>query len=117
MPAAGHPGATAFNALTAEQQTDVLARLRGFTGVPGYFLTTPEGSVADLTTQSNVDYTMIEDASNTHYRLLIVRALATGNADDTQFSPGNAYPFGVALMDDDGRNHIGSRLQTLSLAP
>ncbi|HSQ00703.1 MAG TPA: ethylbenzene dehydrogenase-related protein [Candidatus Dormibacteraeota bacterium] len=115
--AAGHPGASAFNGLTAEQQTDVLARLRGFSGVPGYFLTTPEGSVADITTQSNVDYTMIEDASRTHYRVLIIRARATGNADDTQFSPGSAYPFGVALMDNDGRNHIGSRLQMLSLEP
>ena len=117
MSAAEHPGASAFNGLTPPQQTDVLARLRGFSGVPGYFLTTPEGSVADLTTQSNVDYTLIEDTNRTHYRLLIIRALDTGNADDTQFAPGSDYPFGVALMDNDGRNHIGSRLQTLSLQP
>lgn len=55
-----HPGAAAWTGLSAAEQTDLLARLRGFSGIPGYYLTQPDGSLADIVTQSNVDYTMIE---------------------------------------------------------
>lgn len=117
--AGSHPGAASYNALGAEQKTDLLARLRGFSGVPGYYLTPPSGSVADIVTQSNVDYTLIEDSDlmRANYRLLMIRDLNTTNDDDAQFTPGNSYPFGVALMDNDGRNHIGARRETLSLDP
>ncbi|MFQ5665342.1 MAG: ethylbenzene dehydrogenase-related protein [Candidatus Binatia bacterium] len=112
-----HPGAGSYNSLSEQEKTDVLARLRGFSGIPGYYLTQPEGSVADIVTQSNVDYTQVDDITRVSYRVLIMRALATGNDDDAQFTPGNDYTFGVALMDNDGRNHIGSRKQILSIAP
>jgi hypothetical protein len=112
-----HPGSSAYNGLSADAQTDLLARVRGMAGVPGYFLTEPEDSNADIVTQSNIDYTMLGDVEWTHYRLLIIRALDTGNTDDAAFAPGNDYPFGVALMDNDGRNHIGSRRELLTIEP
>lgn len=117
--AASHPGATAYNALSAEQKTDLLARLRGFSGIPGYSLTQPDGSLADVVTQSNVAVTIIDAGAltRTNYRLLMIRDLNTGNADDAQFAPGGTYVFGVALMDNDGRNHVGSTRQTLAIEP
>jgi len=117
--AADHPGSAAYTALSMDEQTDLLARLRGMSGVPGYYLTPPEGSVADIVTQTNVDYTLVDSAAleRTHYSVLIIRALDTGNDDDAQFTPGNEYPFGVALMDNDGRNHIGSRREFLAVEP
>lgn len=112
-----HPGAAAYNALSEQQKTDLLARLRGMSGVPGYYLTQPDGSVADVVTQSNVDYTLITDTERSTYRLLMIRDLNTGNDDDAQFAPGGEYVFGVGLMDNDGRNHLGSRKELLSLEP
>jgi len=117
LAAAAHPGSSAYNGLSDEQKTDVLARLRGFSGVPGYFLTPPAGSVSDIETQSNVDYTQVDETTRTHYRLLIIRKLDTGNADDAAFAPGHDYAFGVAIMDNDGRNHVGSRRETLTILP
>ena len=62
---ASHPGAATYNALSAGQKTDLIARLRGFSGVPGYFLTQPDGNVANIVTQSNVQYTNV-DARRPH---------------------------------------------------
>ncbi len=117
MAANSHPGASAYNGLTDDGRRDVLARLRGFSGVPGYFLRAPEGSVADITTQANVEFAQIDSTVRTHYRMLIIRKLDTGFDDDAPFAPGNSYPFGVAMMDNDGRNHIGSRLEMLTIQP
>jgi mono/diheme cytochrome c family protein len=47
------------------------------------------------------------------YCLIIVRDLDTTHDDDVLFEPGQSYPFGVALMDNDGINHIGNALLTL----
>jgi hypothetical protein len=115
--AASHPGAASYNELSGGDKANVLARIRGFFGVPGYFLAAPSGSVADVRTQSNVDVELIETTESAEYRLLLIRRLNTGNADDVQLAPGNMYLFGVALMDNDGRNHIGSRRETLALDP
>jgi mono/diheme cytochrome c family protein len=115
--ASGHPGASSYNQLSAANKANVLARIRGLAGVPGYVLATPSGSVADVRTQSNVTVERIETTEWTEYRLLMIRRLSTGNADDIQLAPGSAYPFGVALMDNDGRNHIGSPRETLALDP
>lgn len=60
----------------------------------------------------------VDDVTHTKYQVLITRKLQTGNADDAQFSPATTYKFGVAMMDNDGRNHIGSRIETLEfMAP
>lgn len=47
------------------------------------------------------------------YCLIIIRDLDTGHDDDAQFEPGQSYPFGVALMDNDGINHVGDTFLTL----
>lgn len=108
--------------LNASQRNDVLAYLRGLSGTPGYYLQTPTGSCADITTQSNLSPINIDNAvsvaKNQHgpYQIVIIRKLKTNNPDDVQFdfSKSKTYKFGVALMDNDGRNHIGSKLITLT---
>jgi len=112
-----HAGASSFNPLSETEKTDLLARMRGFSGVPGYYLTPPSGSVADIVTLSNVDYGRVDSIQRTGYRVLMIRDLATGNDDDAEFAPGNEYLFGVGLMDNDGKNHIGSRREVMSLDP
>lgn len=119
MAAGTHPGAGLWNAFAATEMDDVIARLRGFSGIPGYFLTQPSGSQADIRTKFNVVLTQVDDVTHTTYQLLMIRALQTGNPlDDVQFDPAMSYKFGVGLMDNDGRNHVGSRLEVLDfLAP
>jgi hypothetical protein len=55
-------------------------------------------------------------APHTVYKVILVRDLTTGNPDDIQFTTpeGKSYPFGMALMDNDGKNHIGSLKQILT---
>jgi hypothetical protein len=95
--------------------------MRGLSGVPGYYLQTPTGSNADITAVSNVTALHINNsmlsATNHHikYQVLITRKLHTNNPDDVQFNPSQGnYKFGVALMDNDGKNHIGSTVETLT---
>jgi hypothetical protein len=91
--------------------------------MPGYYLNTgASGSAADIKALSNITPVQISNAinasTNKHgvYQVLIIRKLKTGNADDVQFDPKSTktYPFGVALMDGDGKNHIGAKLATLT---
>lgn len=110
-----HPGSAAYNNLPATGRTDLLAFVRGLAGVPGYALAQPRGSAADVTAQVNAVYELVDSRQRTAYRVLLSRRLDTGNADDARFQPGNSYPFGVALMDNDGLNHIGSLRALLSL--
>lgn len=122
-----HPGAAAFNALPsigsdgAPGQDDLLLFVRGFAGIPGYSLTIPDGSNADVTTDSNLSYTnftSLTEARTEPYRLMIRRALSTGNGDDAQFTAtaGQQSVFGVALMDNDGKNHVGSNYEVMEFA-
>jgi len=131
-----HPGAGAYNALSDSDQADLRLRVFGFWGTQGYFLQLPDGSNADITTSSDLDYTQTGIDSLTNitepqqedppggelnkykfqqdgYCLIITRELDTTHDDDVLFEPGQSYPFGVALMDNDGINHIGNTLLTL----
>jgi hypothetical protein len=71
---------------------------------------------------SNVTPLQIRDAMlpqtnhhTTKYQVLLKRKLVTNNADDVQFNPSQGiYKFGVAVMDNDGKNHIGSTVETLT---
>jgi hypothetical protein len=114
---ASHPGSSAYNAFSSADKANVLTRIRGFAGVPGYSLTAPSGSAADIHTQSNVLVDFVGSLESDRYRVLMIRPLATGAADDVMLTPGNSYRFGVALMDADGRNHIGAERETLNVDP
>lgn len=110
--------------LSATQKDDIVTFLRGISGAPGYYLIqpTPGTSTADITVVSNVTPTQIANAmavsTNKHqkYQVLIKRKLKTTHADDIQFDllTKKEYVFGVALMDNDGKNHIGSFKETLT---
>jgi len=112
---APHDGGPYWAQMTPQQQQDVYAYILGFSGVPGYFLQEPTGSNADITSSSSVNLVNVTSFKNNQYKVLLVRKLNTGNSDDVVFSPTqNAnYTFGVALMDNDGLNHIGSFKETL----
>lgn len=111
-----HTGFTYYNSLTQTEKDNLLARLRGFAGVPGNYLKVPDGSAADIKALSNVFVSNITNEQNhTKYRVLLIRNLVTNNADDVQFTQpeGKKIVFGIALMDNDGKNHIGSPKQRI----
>ena len=107
---------------TASEKNDIVAYLRGLAGVPGYIVTMPDGSSADIQAVSNVTPVDVKNAmlpstnQHTKYQVMIIRKLNTNNVDDVQFEAvsGNTYQFGVAIMDNDSRNHVGSILETLT---
>lgn len=111
-----------WSPLTDAQKNDVITYLRGLSGTPGYYLQTPTGSCSDITTMCNLTPINVDNAmsvaKNQHgpYKVLIIRKLKTNNPDDVQFdfTKSRKYKFGVALMDNDGRNHIGSKVITLT---
>jgi|GEM_PF-1168045 len=133
-----HPGAVTYNALGDTDKADLRLRVFGFWGVPGYYLRMPDGSVADVTTASDLDYseaginslTNITDPQapdfneilNKHkfqqdgHCVVLIRDLETGHDDDTQFDTSQGYIFGVALMDNDGINHVGNTRLTLEFS-
>jgi len=102
---------------------NLVAYIKGFSGgTPGTYLQTPTGSNADIMAISNVTPSQITNAPSpsknihTKYQVLIIRKLNTGNNDDIQFIPTTTkmVKFGVALMNRDGANHIGSAIETLT---
>lgn len=113
---------TYWGPLGSAERDDIVAYLRGLSGVPGYYLVTPDGSNANIKAISNVTPIQIKNAmlpvtnQHTTYQVLITRKLKTNHADDAQFdlSIESTYKFGVALMDNDGKNHIGSTIETLT---
>jgi len=112
---APHDGSTYWAQMTPTQQQDVFAYILGFPGVPGYYLQQPTGSNADIISASNINLVNVNSAKNKQYKVLLTRKLNTGNSDDAVFNPAQkaVYTFGIALMDNDGINHIGSFKETL----
>jgi len=130
-----HPGAGAYAALSEPAKADLRLRIDGFWGVAGYYLKMPSGSAADVTTISALDYseegidsltpiTVAQAPDFNEYLnrykfqqsghcVVMIRDLETGHDDDTQFDTSQQYPFGVALMDNDGKNHVGKTKLTL----
>ena len=112
-----HDGSTYYNQVSVADRDNLMAYIRGLSSLPGYFLTTPTGSNTDVWSVSNVPRSNIKPQNgHTLYQVLLIRSLATNNSDDVQFSSpaGKTYPFGIALMDNDGLNHIGSLKQELT---
>ncbi len=108
--------------LGAADKDNLVAFVRGLSGVPGYVLSKPSGSCADISSVNNVTPIHVVNAmlpkNNVHtkYQVLIIRKLKTNNADDAQFdlSVSKTFKFGVAIMNNDSRNHIGSNVETLT---
>jgi len=103
-----HEGAVHYPNTEAER-TDLFARLRGFSGIPGYYLENPTGSNSDIHAVSNIQLGKIEGDNTKGYSVLLIRALNTGNADDISFNPSSkpVYDFSITLSDNDILNSIG----------
>ncbi len=111
-----HEGNTYWSQVPAASVNDLIAYIKGLGGVPGVLLSPPSGSHADVWSVSNVTRSRINVTPHTLYQVILVRKLNTGNTDDVQFTTpeGKSYPFGIALMNADGKNHIGSLKQMLT---
>jgi mono/diheme cytochrome c family protein len=115
-----HSGFSYFNQLNPTEADDLIAYIRGLSGVPGYALQAPDNSSADIMAASNVPLAKIESqVVHDRYKVLLVRKLDTGNNDDVIFnlSSGNSFVFGISLMDNDGKNHVGSLKEILTFLP
>lgn len=111
-----HEGAVHYPGNDTDRD-DLFARLRGFSGIPGYYLQDPSGSNSDIRATSNVQLAKIE-TSNKKYSVLIIRALNTGNADDIILDPSQVrYNFNFFLGDNDAINRIGAVNQELTFKP
>jgi len=100
------------NVTDPTEQGNLVARIRGFAGAPGYTLqdVTAPGD-ATYVTNANTVY------SGGTYTVIFKRKLTTAKpTEDVQFTNVTAsaeYPFSVAVMDYDGKNHVGGALQKL----
>lgn len=112
-----HEGATHYPVGETDRQ-DLFARLRGFSGIPGYYLENPTGSASDVRAASNVQLAKIDTYNSKGYSVLLVRALNTSNADDIVFNPTQmTYSFHVYLGDNDDINRIGLLNQQITFKP
>ncbi len=115
-----HEGAIHYPTIETERQ-DLYARLRGFSGIPGYYLDNPSGSNSDIHALSNVTLGKIDGTStNTKgYSVLLIRALNTGNADDVTFTPTtkSVYDLTISVADNDDLNRVGAINKQLTFKP
>lgn len=110
-----------WSGLSTTQQNDVLTYVQALIGrIPGNYLQQPTQSAADIQAYDNVSVAAINNTftspQSVKFQVLFVRKLNTSNPDDAQFinPTGKSYPFSVALMDNDGKNHIGSQSETIT---
>lgn len=109
-----HPGRVVATALTAAETANVIALFRGLGGIPGHYLQTPTSSAASIPIwNSKTVY------SAGKYTVILRRRLKTTYVDDVQFDLTKAvnYPFSIAIMDRDAKNHAGSAFQLLKFLP
>jgi hypothetical protein len=113
-----HDGATDFSTLSSTDIDNLLARLKAYSGVPGYYLQNPTGSNSDVHSLSNVLLAKIDGNNTKGYSVLLIRALNTGNADDIVFTPSvGQYAFNISLSDNDDLNRIGEINNQLTFKP
>lgn len=111
---ASHTGQTYFNKLSPAEKEDIISRIRGFAGIPGFILKMPESADIDIVSGSNQLLARL-NADSVRYKVLLTRKLNTEKENDVVFnvSVSSSYTFGIALMDNDGKNHIGSSYESL----
>lgn len=113
-----HEGAAHFTPLTDTEIDNLFARLRAFSGVPGYYLQNPTGSNSDVRAVSNVQLAKIDGNNSKGYTVLLIRSLNTSNADDITFNPSvGQYNFHISLSDNDELNRIGELNNQLTFKP
>jgi hypothetical protein len=114
-----HDGSSYYSGLTEEERVNLYARLKAYSGIPGYLIQNPTGSNSDISALSNVQLALIDEkASNGGYVVLLIRQLNTGNLDDIVFNPDNSpYTFHVYLSDNDDLNKIGEMNIELTFKP
>lgn len=112
-----HSGNTYWKSLNEVEEDHVIARLRGFSGVPGYYIDTDNLVAPDITAISTESLSRIDYKSRTKgsYKVLLVRPLNTGSGDDIQFDTSqlDPYSFNVYLMDNDDPNRVGALQKSL----
>ncbi|MBL7873113.1 MAG: hypothetical protein JNM78_15960 [Cyclobacteriaceae bacterium] len=113
-----HEGAVHYPADDIDR-TDLFARLRGFSGIPGYYLENPTGSNSDIRSVSNVQLAKIDGNNTKGYSVLLIRALNTTQADDVVFTPisQSQYEFSISIADNDNLNKIGVTNKQLTFKP
>jgi mono/diheme cytochrome c family protein len=113
-----HDGSTDFSTLSSTDIDNLFARLRGYAGVPGYYLQNPTGSNSDVHALSNVLLAKIDGNNTKGYSVLLVRALSTGNSDDIVFNSSiGQYAFNISFSDNDDVNKIGELNNQLTFKP
>jgi hypothetical protein len=112
-----HSGSSHWTKLDPEEKEDLTARLRAFSGVPGYIIDDAETALPDIQAVSNVNLARIDyyTKSKKDYQVLLIRPLTTGNNQDVQFNvtEQQEYPFDAMLADDDDQNRVGALGRTL----
>lgn len=112
-----HEGGSHYPTGEIDRQ-DLFARLRGFSGIPGYYLENPTGSSSDVRSVSNVQLAKIDPINSKGYSVLVMRALNTSNTDDVVFNPAQlTYNFHLFFGDNDHLNRIGLLNQQLTFKP
>ncbi len=113
-----HEGAIHYQPLSNADRDDLFARLRGFSGVPGYYLQNPSGSNSDVRALSNMLLAKVDKYNSKGYSVLLIRSLTTPNADDISFDPeSGVYHFDFFLSDNDEVNRIGKETLQLTFLP
>jgi len=111
-----HEGAVHYPAGETDR-ANLFARLRGFSGIPGYYLQNPSGSSSDIHAVSNAVIANLP-TNNKRYSVLLVRKLTTAQADDIVLDPAQiTYSFNFSVRDNDLINQIGSNNQILTFKP
>lgn len=91
----------------------LVARIRGFSGVPGYWLREGDGVTFHVDDIAQVrNFKNVYDPVTGKYTVIIRRKLVTADTtQDVQFDDlAKTYLFGVAIMEFDGQNHAGAPL-------
>ncbi len=105
-----HSGKSYWDGLTSVEKNDIITRMRGFSGVPGYYLENQNGATSDIQTASNVIFGNLPSENTSGYKVLFVRKLNTGSTEDIQFDPSLVYQLRINLYDNDELNKVGTAL-------
>ncbi len=112
-----HEGAVHYPPAETDR-TNLFARLRGFSGIPGYYLQNPSGSISDVRSLSSGQIAKIDDYNTKGYSVLLIRKLNTGNADDVVLNPDQGiFNFNFSITNNDELNKIGLNNQQLTFKP